>query len=119
MLTVTERACAICVVHPLACKSLTDNIQNCTHTLLLLYIALQLLRIVSEILYPHAHTENLLLGLNGELKIADFGWSVHAPHSRRRTLCGTLDYLPPGKCFPSKKQGKASQTHLRHARLKA
>ena len=31
----------------------------------------------------------------GELKIADFGWSVHAPTSRRNTLCGTLDYLPP------------------------
>ncbi len=36
----------------------------------------------------------------GELKIADFGWSVHTS-SRRRTLCGTLDYLPPemGKDF--------------------
>jgi serine/threonine protein kinase len=33
--------------------------------------------------------------MRGELKIADFGWSVHAPHNRRRTLCGTLDYLPP------------------------
>ncbi len=31
----------------------------------------------------------------GHLKIADFGWSVHAPSSRRTTLCGTLDYLPP------------------------
>jgi len=30
----------------------------------------------------------------GDLKIADFGWSVHTS-SRRRTLCGTLDYLPP------------------------
>ncbi|XP_008113463.2 aurora kinase A isoform X1 [Anolis carolinensis] len=39
--------------------------------------------------------ENLLLGSKGELKIADFGWSVHAPSSRRSTLCGTLDYLPP------------------------
>ncbi|EZA58781.1 hypothetical protein DMN91_008688 [Ooceraea biroi] len=39
--------------------------------------------------------ENILLGVNGELKIADFGWSVHAPSSRRDTLCGTLDYLPP------------------------
>lgn len=30
-------------------------------------------------------------------KIADFGWSVHhpAPGGRRRTQCGTLDYLPP------------------------
>lgn len=27
--------------------------------------------------------------------MADFGWSVHAPSSRRETLCGTLDYLPP------------------------
>lgn len=35
------------------------------------------------------------MGIKGELKIADFGWSVHAPNSRRQTLCGTLDYLPP------------------------
>ena len=33
--------------------------------------------------------------MNGELKIGDFGWSVHAPGLRRKTLCGTLDYLPP------------------------
>ena len=39
--------------------------------------------------------ENLLLDINGDIKIADFGWSVHAPTSRRTTLCGTLDYLPP------------------------
>lgn len=39
--------------------------------------------------------ENLLIGNRGEIKIADFGWSVHAPTSRRTTLCGTLDYLPP------------------------
>lgn len=31
----------------------------------------------------------------GELKIADFGWSVHEPNSARTTLCGTVDYLPP------------------------
>ncbi|KAG0472294.1 hypothetical protein HPP92_016840 [Vanilla planifolia] len=30
----------------------------------------------------------------GEVKIADFGWSVHT-FNRRRTMCGTLDYLPP------------------------
>lgn len=35
-----------------------------------------------------------LFGVQGELKIADFGWSVHTCN-RRRTLCGTLDYLPP------------------------
>jgi len=34
------------------------------------------------------------LTIQGELKIADFGWSVHT-FNRRRTMCGTLDYLPP------------------------
>jgi serine/threonine protein kinase len=33
--------------------------------------------------------------VTGNIKIADFGWSVHAPSGRRKTLCGTLDYLPP------------------------
>ena len=33
--------------------------------------------------------------MNDDLKLADFGWSVHAPTNRRQTLCGTLDYLPP------------------------
>ncbi|KAL6746859.1 serine/threonine protein kinase [Haematococcus lacustris] len=48
-----------------------------------------------HVIHRDIKPENLLLGLHGELKIADFGWSVHAPHNRRRTLCGTLDYLPP------------------------
>jgi len=39
--------------------------------------------------------ENLLLDKDGNLKLADFGWSVHSPNARRSTLCGTLDYLPP------------------------
>eukprot|EP00887_Chlorella_sp_A99_P006134 scaffold22.g6134.t1 len=48
-----------------------------------------------HVIHRDIKPENLLLGLNGDLKIADFGWSVHAPNSRRKTLCGTLDYLPP------------------------
>jgi aurora kinase len=32
---------------------------------------------------------------NGQLKISDFGWSVHAVNEHRMTYCGTLEYLPP------------------------
>lgn len=48
-----------------------------------------------KVIHRDIKPENLLLGFYGELKIADFGWSVHAPSSRRTTICGTLDYLPP------------------------
>ncbi|SCV73922.1 BQ2448_6352 [Microbotryum intermedium] len=48
-----------------------------------------------HVIHRDIKPENLLLGVHGELKIGDFGWSVHAPGNRRTTLCGTLDYLPP------------------------
>jgi aurora kinase A len=48
-----------------------------------------------KVIHRDIKPENLLLDLKGDLKIADFGWSVHAPTSRRGTMCGTLDYLPP------------------------
>ena len=37
--------------------------------------------------------ENLLLS-SGTVKISDFGWSIHC-FTKRKTLCGTLEYLPP------------------------
>ncbi|CAH2244224.1 serine/threonine-protein kinase Aurora-2 [Pararge aegeria] len=48
-----------------------------------------------KVIHRDIKPENLLIGHNFELKIADFGWSVHSPSSRRMTLCGTLDYLSP------------------------
>jgi aurora kinase len=48
-----------------------------------------------HVIHRDIKPENLLIGIQGELKIGDFGWSVHAPSNRRTTFCGTLDYLPP------------------------
>lgn len=35
-----------------------------------------------------------ILLLQGRLKVAVFGWSVQS-RNKRRTMCGTLDYLAP------------------------
>ena len=65
--------------------------------------ATYIVQIIDAIRYCHTNKvihrdikpENLLVGYHGEVLIADFGWSVHAPSSRRKTMCGTLDYLAP------------------------
>jgi aurora kinase, other len=48
-----------------------------------------------NVIHRDLKPENLLLASNGDIKLSDFGWSVHSPTSRRLTMCGTLDYLPP------------------------
>ncbi|CAG7828613.1 unnamed protein product [Allacma fusca] len=55
----------------------------------------------NNIIHRDIKPENLLLGYYGEIKMADFGWSIEntstptVRKARRKTLCGTLDYLPP------------------------
>ena len=49
----------------------------------------------NSVMHRDIKPENLLLDSNDTIKLADFGWSVHAPSDKRRTVCGTLDYLPP------------------------
>ena len=39
--------------------------------------------------------ENILCGLDGAVKVCDFGMSVRVPHRSQTWTVGTLDYLPP------------------------
>jgi aurora kinase len=48
-----------------------------------------------HVIHRDIKPENILVGLHGEIKLSDFGSSVHSPKTRRNTLCGTLDYLSP------------------------
>ena len=53
---------------------------NCVHT--------------HHVIHRDIKPENLLLDEHDNLKIADFGWSTVA-RNKRKTFCGTLDYLAP------------------------
>lgn len=74
-----------CFCHFYALKFAANSIQT------LFYLPLKYIMELADALH-YCHTkkvihrdikpENLLLGANGELKIADFGWSVHTPSSR-------------------------------------
>lgn len=47
-----------------------------------------------NVIHRDIKPENLL-NSDGVVKLTDFGWSSHCPQDRRKTMCGTLDYLPP------------------------
>lgn len=60
-------------------------------------------QLAEALLYLHQHhilhrdikPENILLDHHHNIKLADFGWSVHDPLNRRNTSCGTPEYFPP------------------------
>ncbi|KAJ8122671.1 hypothetical protein ONZ43_g1189 [Nemania bipapillata] len=48
-----------------------------------------------HVIHRDIKPENILIGVHGELKLADFGYSIHSPGNSRETVCGTLCYLAP------------------------
>lgn len=72
-------------------KSAAGYILSCTEALIYLHDR--------NIIHRDIKPENLLLGVNDELKIADFGCSVNTHNQRRRTICGTPDYIPPESMY--------------------
>lgn len=104
---IDERKVSLCM------RQMIDAIHHCHKT---------------NTLHRDIKPENILIDVKGNLKLADFGWSIHVPnlHSmanpsgtedtassktataeensarymtrRRKTYCGTLDYLSPEIC---------------------
>lgn len=50
---------------------------------------------VNNVIHRDLKPENLMLTHDDKIKLADFGWSAHTRSNKRKTMCGTLDYLPP------------------------
>lgn len=49
-----------------------------------------------NIMHRDVKPENILIGFNNIIKLTDFGWSIISPRgTKRKTLCGTIDYLSP------------------------
>lgn len=48
-----------------------------------------------NVIHRDLKPENILLTADDNVKLADFGWSAHTNSNIRKTMCGTLDYLPP------------------------
>lgn len=50
---------------------------------------------LNNVIHRDLKPENILLTCDDNIKLADFGWSAHTLSNKRKTMCGTLDYLPP------------------------
>jgi len=66
-----------------------------------------------NILHRDIKPENILLGLHAEIKLADFGYSVHSESGLRSTVCGTLDYLSPEVALMMLKPGKTQDYYTK------
>ncbi len=69
-------------------------------------MALSYLHNTVGVVYRDLKPENLLIDINGYIKIADFGFAKRVDNNRTWTLCGTPEYLAP-EIIQSKGHGKA------------
>lgn len=59
------------------------------------------------VLHRDLKLENVLLTRGLEVKICDFGWAIEAQHpSRRKSECGTVEYMAPEVFDPSPHSAK-------------
>ncbi|KAF2848936.1 Pkinase-domain-containing protein [Plenodomus tracheiphilus IPT5] len=66
-----------------------------------------------NIIHRDIKPENILLGLHSEIKLADFGYSVHSESGLRSTLCGTIDYLSPEVALMTVKPGQSEEYYTK------
>ena len=66
-----------------------------------------------NVMHREINPENILLGLHNEIKLADFGYSVHSISGLRSTVCGTLDYVSPEVAIMHIKLGKAEELYTK------
>ncbi len=54
-----------------------------------------------NVIHRDIKPENILLSVDDEIKLMDFGWAVHVSDKlkKRQTFCGTPDYLCPEIAF--------------------
>lgn len=66
------------------CSTRSRHIESCSRFVQYVFQLCNALKLCHEkkVIHRDIKPENLLLGFYGEIKIADFGWSVHAPSSR-------------------------------------
>ncbi|KAH8730156.1 kinase-like domain-containing protein [Phaeosphaeriaceae sp. PMI808] len=66
-----------------------------------------------NIIHRDIKPENILLGLHQEIKLADFGYSVHSESGFRSTVCGTMDYVSPEMMLMMLKPRKSKEYYTK------